>query len=87
MGSENVDIGFFCCADIYWTAIVHVQRGRVCLGNVTDKDIISRLFSIPVNGDWLSGQESLDKDGDNAGFSVWILARPVNVGIPKRHIR
>ena len=86
MGSQGVHIYFFCCADIYWTSIVHGQSGHVCLSHIADKDIVSSLFAIPVDGDALSCQKLLGKNCDYASFSVRILAWPIHIRIPKRHV-
>src|SRR6185312_2509089 len=57
--------------------------GQVRFSHIVDEYEVARLTAVSINNRLLVVQHLLDEDGDNPCFSLWILSRPIHVGIPE----
>src|SRR5450756_2244174 len=61
------------------------HRKHIGLRDVVDEDKIARLLTVAIYNALLVQQNAPSKDADDPRFSVGVLPRSVDVGIPQDH--
>src|SRR5579862_6220018 len=60
------------------------ERCQIRGSHILDEDVIARLVAVPIDAHRHAGEELSDENRDDAGFTVGVLARSVDVAVAQR---
>ena len=84
---QRVDVCLAPGPEIQCPAVVARERREVGPRHVAHVDIVARLLPVAVDHRLLSSEQFLGEDGDDAGFAMRVLTRPIDVAVTAGEVR
>src|SRR5207249_3883369 len=78
---DFIDGGGFACRDAEPLIVALLEGENVGMGYVLYKHVVFALPPIPVDTYWFMSEKTLGENGNDACFSVGVLARTIHIAI------